>query len=180
MFCNSSIPLALNELLPNSPPKRPARETRQGEIIGMRMPSDLELEQVQNALQFDDGGMRGLACALVWCGIVYHATTFKDEDLANPSMVELARSLLAPPTIYRTPGADETASMIKRIIKQNVDAKKQAVSSYEWSMILRGLVTDKNKTLTVQAAMDMYNNNPEISAHGGTGKECIPPQDLGT
>lgn len=31
-------------------------------------------------LRFDDGGMRGLAAALCWCGIVYFVFTLKDED----------------------------------------------------------------------------------------------------
>ena len=145
----------------------------QGEIIGMGLAPDLstELDHVQNTLYFDDGGMRGLACALVWCGLVHHATSFKDEDLTHPSMMELARNLLSRPTFHRSQVGDEAAAMIRRIIKQNVDAKKQAVSSYEWSMILKNLCTDKAKALTVQDAMDMYNANPEVSAHGGHGKD---------
>ena len=90
----------------------------QGEIIGMRLAPDLstELDHVQNTLYFDDGGMRGLACALVWCGLVHHATSFKDEDLTHPSMVELARNLLSLPTFHRSQVGDEAAAMIRRII----------------------------------------------------------------
>ena len=141
-------------------------------MIGMRLPPDLstELHHVQNVLYFDDGGMRGLACALVWCGLIHHAMTFKDEDLAHPSMVELARNLLSLPTFHRAQ-TDEATAMIKRIIKQNSDAKKLPVSSYEWSVILKNLCADKTKALTVQEAMDMYNSNPEVCAHGGSGKD---------
>lgn len=152
----------------------------QGEIIGMRIvPGGAEhkMQYVQGALYFDDGGMRGLACALVWCALIHHGSTLKDEDFINPSVAELARSLLAIPTFYKNQSQDEGIEMIRRIIKQNVDAKKQAVSSYEWSMILKNLGALNNtlgKDLTVQDAMDLYNANPEVAAHGGTGKDrCI-------
>ena len=49
-------------------------------------------------LRFDDGGMRGLAAALCWCGIVYFASTLKDEDLCGGSngMADLVKDLLDP------------------------------------------------------------------------------------
>lgn len=143
----------------------------------MRMPPDDSMEDsdyVQNTIFFDDGGMRGLACALVWCGLIHHAMSLKDEDLTNPSMAELARSMLAIPIFHRSNAADESTAMIRRIIKQNVEAKKQAVSSYEWSLILKSLGSgsNKGKELTVQAALEMYNSNPEVAAHG-TAKDCL-------
>ena len=62
--------------------------------------------------------------------------------------------------------------MIKRIIKQNVDAKKLAVSSYEWFRILSRLVQDGEK-VSAQDAIAIYNNTPEVSAHGGGSSKDI-------
>lgn len=161
------------------------RPATQGEILGMRMPpdgtTDLQDASLQNTLYFDDGGMRGLACALIWCSLLYHGTTMKDEDLSHPAMADLARSLLAIPTFHRDLSADENMGMIRRIIKQNVDSKKQAVSSYEWSMILRNLAEGKpkGKALTVSDAIDLYNSNPEVAAHGsGKDRWVIKTQQL--
>ena len=123
---------------------------------------------------FDDGGVRGLACALVWCALIHHGKNMKDEDLASPNMAELARSLLSIPTFFKSQSGDDASAMIRRIIKQNVDAKKQAVSSYEWSQILRDMAANspKGKALSMQDAIDLYNQNPEVAAHGGSsGKD---------
>ena len=131
---------------------------------------------VQNALRFDDGGMKTLAAAVVWCGLVYYVMCLKEDDLAHPAIAQLARGLLALPAYYKTQG-DEAIDMIGRIIKQNVEAKKQAVSSYEWSMILKRMIANAKATkttLSLQDAINLYNSNPEVSAHGiGTGKDCI-------
>eukprot|EP00438_Fugacium_kawagutii_P020691 Skav232340 [mRNA] locus=scaffold1704:535693:541139:- [translate_table: standard] len=133
----------------------------------------MRIEENASGLRFDDGGMRGLAAALVWSGLVYYVTTLKDDEIKHPSVIELARGLLTIPTFYKTQG-DESSAMIRRIIKQNVDAKKQTVSSYEWSMILQSLVTSGKspKPISLQDAIEMYNSNPEVFAHGsGSGKD---------
>lgn len=155
----------------------------QGEIIGMRMPAEdlgADLDWRQNLLHFDDGGMRGLACAVVWCALLHHGMTLQDDELTNPSMADLARSLLTIPTFSRSHADDEAADMIRRIIKQNVDSKKMAVSSYEWSQILKSMGSGKAKALTVADAIELYNCNPEIAAHGsskdGIGWKCCSPQ----
>lgn len=135
------------------------------------MPMDdlgTDLDWVQNRLHFDDGGMRGLSCAVVWCALLHHGMTLSDEELTNPSMVELAKSLLSIPTFNRSHADDEAADMIRRIIKQNVDSKKMAVSSHEWSQILKSMGSGKAKALTVTDAIDLYNCNPEIAAHGSS------------
>ena len=116
--------------------------------------------------QFDDGGMRGLAAALVWCGVIYFCTTLDDALVRSPGIQALARNLLAIPTYFKRPSEDPAYAMIGRIIRQNVEAKKQAVSSFEWAGILANMVEDGEK-ITFQQAMDIYNNSPEVAAHGG-------------
>jgi len=62
--------------------------------------------------------------------------------------------------------------MIRRIIKQIIDAKKLPVSSFEWSQILRKMHGDGAK-LTIQEAITMYNANPQVSAYGGSSSKEI-------
>ena len=142
--------------------------------MGCRLPEDAQDDPgnwVQNTLHFDDGGMRGLACAVVWTGLIHHSMTMPDADLVTPPMAELARQLLSIPTFQKSQAGDgdEASAMIRRIIKQNVDAKKQAVSSYEWSQILKNIASNskKSKVLSLQEAIELYNCNPEVAAHGG-------------
>lgn len=121
---------------------------------------------------FDDGGLRGLASALVWSGLVYFCTTLEDSVLCQQGVIDLARSLLAIPTYCKRPDADPARAMIGRIIRQNVEAKKMAVSSFEWAQILGNLAKEGEK-LTLPQALEMYNSSPEVAAHGGgSSKDC--------
>lgn len=80
----------------------------------------------------------------------------------------LARSLLEIPTFVRSDAADEASSMIRRIVKQNVDAKKLPISSYEWSLMLQKIVKDGGHgNVSLQEIIELYNANPEVLAHGG-------------
>ena len=122
---------------------------------------------------FEDGGMRGLAGGLVWCGLLYFCADLPDQDLCTPGVKDLVRSLLSIPTFFKRPGEDPARSMIQRIIRQNVESKKLAVSSFEWSQILSSLTASGEK-ITVQDAIDLYNQSPEVVAHGsGTGKDRL-------
>ena len=101
----------------------------QGEILGVRldeeaMNDDSEWHQAQ--FLFDDGGMRGLAAALVWCGIVYFLP--EQPEGCSESIAALAKSLLEVPAFFKHQPGDPGRAMIGRIIRQNVESKKLPVS----------------------------------------------------
>lgn len=122
----------------------------------------------QGTLLFDDGGMRGLAAALCWMGLTYRCVKEPVEKLRHPSVRELVSSLLSLPTLRKSQADDPGRAMVQRIIKQNVDAKKLPVSSFEWSQILRSM----GNKVTVMDAIKIYNDSPEVHAHGsGSAKE---------
>ena len=100
------------------------------------MDDGANLEPHVQEFRFDDGGMKGLAAGLIWCGLVYFVGNLDDSVVCHGGVKELAMSLLSIPTYYRRPGQDPAHAMIGRIIRQNVEAKKMAVSSFEWSQIL--------------------------------------------
>ena len=116
--------------------------------------------------------MKALAAAVCWVGLLHMVGTLKDDEATHPSVVQLARSLLGLPAFYKPQTGDRASGMIRRIIRQHVDAKKLAVSSYEWSRILASMIKD-GEQMTVSQAVELYNSNPEVVAHGGaSSKDC--------
>ena len=78
-------------------------------------------------------------------------------------MVNLVKDLLRIPTLCKTQDSDPLTSSIRRIVSQNIDAKKLAVSSFEWSEILLRL----DDSSCAAEAIRRYNSMPEVIAHGG-------------
>lgn len=117
--------------------------------------------------EFDDGGMRGLAAAVVWIGLVYRCSREPPDLLSQPAVKELIQSMLNLPSLRKNQAEDRQMAMIQRIIKQNVDAKKMAVSSYEWAMILRSFQKQSgNESLKAADCIKIYNDTPEVVSHG--------------
>lgn len=146
----------------------------QGEMMALRLSDDMTLPEDLwhfGLLSFDDGGMKCLAGALVWVGLVYFLSKEPLEDLRHPQVLKLVKSLLRLPTIFKHQAENPAQQMIQRIIKQNVDSKKLPVSSYEWAGILVGLKPHTDESFGVTAAIDLYNQNPEVLAHGGDAGE---------
>ena len=119
-------------------------------------------------LKYDDGGARGLAACLCWLALVTlnEQGEVSEDELKLASNIAMIRSLLCMPAMYKQAEEDPTASMIKRIVKQNVDSKKLPVSSYEWSCILRRLQDSEGGSVSMSKAIDFYNNCAEVRAHG--------------
>ena len=138
----------------------------QGEILSLRLPADKDLENLDSEyglLMFDDGGQKGLAAAIVWIGCIYLLASETADNLRHPRMTSLVMSLLQIPSLHKSQAPDEVSGMLQRIIKQNVDAKTLPVSSFEWAGILQRLGPD---TISLSDAIQKYNNNPEVCAHG--------------
>ena len=51
--------------------------------------------------RYDDGGMRALACGVVWRGLIYHCNSLPKDELIKPQVVELARRLLSMPCFFK-------------------------------------------------------------------------------
>ena len=141
--------------------------------MGLRLlPGDENDESMyhQGQMCFDDGGMRGLAAALTWCGLLHHVAALPEDKFCVPAVKKLAESLLRIPTYYKMEAANEGAAMIRRIIKQNVDSKVLPISSWEWASILASM-SQKGESITVTEAIELYNGSAEIVAHGGSSSK---------
>ena len=140
--------------------------------MALRLPcAPLKLNVALNSMYFNDGSQKCLAGFIVWIALCIVAQ--KPEyalDLEHPSIVGLAASLLRIRTILKgsTSCQDELDSAVARIVKQNVDAKVQPVSSLTWACILKQL-----GERDFEAAMGKYNSHPEVVAfeasHGSGG-----------
>lgn len=152
---------------------------RQGELLGMRDRGDaMEVDDGSyhaGTLAFDDGGMRGLAAAICWIGLVYRCSKEQKDELLKPDVKDLIDGLLSIPTIRKRQSDDPQQAMINRIVKQNVDSKKLAVSSFEWSQILAKLSDNK---VSAAEAIKLYNDSPEVVAHGGSSSKDSPGDSL--
>ena len=98
-----------------------------------------------NSLFFSDGSQKCLAAFIVWVSLALAAELDENAaDLERDSVQALAASLLRIRTVVKSSldQAGEIDGAIARIVKQNVDARVQPVSSLTWCSILRALGDD--------------------------------------
>lgn len=153
----------------------------QGETVSLRLPC-APLKSVNLALgcmYFNDGSQKTLAACTVWIALMLAARIPENQpDLTHPNVVALAASLLKIRTVLKGSSIhqDELDSAVARIVKQNVDAKVQPVSSLNWAAILKQLGDDAKD---FDAAMVRYNSHPEVVAFessGGSGTISLDPK----
>lgn len=124
-----------------------------------------------NSLFFSDGSQKCLAAFIVWVSLALAAELDENAaDLERDSVQALAASLLRIRTVVKSSldQAGEIDGAIARIVKQNVDARVQPVSSLTWCSILRALGDDTS----FEMAISKYNSHPEViafEASGGAG-----------
>ena len=138
--------------------------------MALRLDADTDISEDAEqfgVLKIDDGGMKCLAGALVWAALVSVFVKEPEEELRKPGVVALVASLLKIVTFRKKEAETPALSMVSRIIKQNVDAKKLPISSFEWATILRCLRKAHDmRDFGVAEAIEMYNSHPEVRAHG--------------
>ena len=144
--------------------------------MALRLPC-LPLKPVNIALgclYFSDGSQKCLAAFMVWIGMCLASQVNGNVgNLANPLVQTTVGALLRINVVLRgsTGHSDQVDNTIARIVKQNVDAKVQPVSSLAWCSILRSL-SQGNVSIGLDAAMARYNSHPEVvafEAQGGAG-----------
>ncbi|CAK9013878.1 Uncharacterized protein SCF082_LOCUS12114 [Durusdinium trenchii] len=150
-----------------------------GETLALRLTDDIDISEDADqfgVLKIDDGGMKCLAAALVWVGLAFVFVKEPEAELRKPGVVALTSSLLKLMTFRKQQPINPAHGMIQRIIKQNVDAKKLPISSFEWANILGSLQSANDmQEFGVSDAIAIYNASPEVHAaeHGGSGTLAI-------
>ncbi|CAK9014208.1 Uncharacterized protein SCF082_LOCUS12250 [Durusdinium trenchii] len=146
-----------------------------GETLALRLTDDIDISEDADqfgVLKIDDGGMKCLAAALVWVGLAFVFVKEPEAELRKPGVVALTSSLLKLMTFRKQQPINPAHGMIQRIIKQNVDAKKLPISSFEWANILGSLQSANDmQEFGVSDAIAIYNASPE--EHGGSGTLAI-------
>ena len=146
--------------------------------MALRLDGDTDISEGAEqlgVLKIDDGGMKCLAGALVWTALVSVFVKEPEDELRKPGVVALASSLLKIMTFRKKEAETPALGMVARITKQNVDAKKLPISSFEWAGILRSMrKADDMKDFGVAEAIEMYNSHPEVRAHGDVRDSSAP------
>ena len=142
----------------------------QGEVVSMRMPDDIDMRAVEHqqagVLYFDDGSQKTLAGFMAWIGLIALSEEFEEEEYQAPGVTTLLRSLMNIGTIYKHGFDDPVDTMISRVIKQNSDSKVQPINSFQWAVLLQTMFK-ADDTVTLDDAMQRYNQHPEVQAQGG-------------
>lgn len=138
--------------------------------MAMRLPDDIDMtatmHQQAGVLYFEDGSQKTLAGLMVWVGLVGLCDGFDEEDFRAPGLITLIESLMNIGTIYKQRIADPVDTLVSRIVKQNSDSKVQPINSFQWSVMLQTLF-DKSEGVTLDTALQRYNNHPQVQAQGG-------------
>ena len=119
------------------------------------------------SLYFGDGSQKGLAALGVWVALCLAADLPHNSSspIDHPNVKALAASLLRIRTVMRgASGGPDVDSQISRIIKQNMDARVQPVSSLTWLSVLRNM----GEGVGVDVLIQKYNQHPEVVAAGTT------------
>jgi hypothetical protein len=149
----------------------------EGDILEARVPPE---DAWQNAvtdegalvsdgqLYFGEGSLRGLAAGAVFIAalLVYKNGA---HDFSEPQVVTLISSLMKIPTTRKSMDVEQSReeSLIARVLSQNKAAKTQAVSSWQWAVMLKAL----GEGVTYNDLMDKYNNHPEVVALKGEAED---------
>eukprot|EP00435_Cladocopium_sp_Y103_P021182 s564_g5.t1 len=147
---------------------------REGEMISLRLPPTSELVDAscdnqniaQGTLWFGDGSQKTLAGFTVWIAMLICWKNHR-EFIGDPQVVQLLSSLLVIPTVLKATDSATTNSLqsvIGKIVKQNSDSRVQPVSSLQWASILMAMKDEHGGKLGYDAAMDAYNQHPEVRA----------------
>ena len=147
----------------------------QGETIALRLPSQplCPGNLAMNCLYFSDGSQKTLAAFVTWLALLVAVKLpgVNEDDFQHPCVRGLVGSLLSMRTVLRgsVGVTDELDSAIARIVKQNMDAKVQPVSSVTWASILANL----GNNCTLEQAMARYHSHPEVKSLEGDASGAI-------
>ena len=115
-------------------------------------------------LKHGPGAQRSLAACIALIAYMNAMDTNKDlvdQDFTHPLVVKSVSSLFAIPTIVYTSRGNDVVDRMVMVAQQNKDAKVEAVNSWQWYMMLKGL------GCTAQQAVNHYNALPEVTSYSG-------------
>jgi hypothetical protein len=137
-----------------------------------------------NALLFDGGSKAGMAAFLCLVSVSVVAQSYKETGpgaMRDPKVVDLLKSVMSINSIYKADQAAQSShldSTISRIVKQNIDSKATAVSSWDWANLLQSLVGDDHEKVTMADAVDLYNQHPQIRGYQDSNSKGAGSLDL--
>lgn len=130
----------------------------------MRLDPDAD-PNVPSKLFFDNGSVKGLGCFICFVGLLGMTDRFSPEELGHAKAVELIGSMLHIQSLHKQNMDNALDSQIQRVIKQNMDAAAQPVTSFGWSIILKKMSRAIDEEgIDFDTALQIYNEHPSVKA----------------
>ena len=147
----------------------------QGEMVAARFdswpPENMKLAadgSIFGLLQFGDGSQKLLAAIITWICLLLTWKAHGHDAVKQPLVQSMIKSFLAIPTTVRSSDTMATPldAMLQRIAQQNVAARVQPISTFQWASILyKFLGTSGGDAETFDDMLSKYNSHPIVLAH---------------
>ena len=157
----------------------------QGETVVARFdswpPPDLpKRDDGENSLSaylyFGDGSQKMLAAMSVWIALLLVWKSHGAESLKEGLVQSMLGSFLQIVTMIKASEtlASSFEATLTRIANQNISARVQPISSFQWSCILQPFLNGASG-MTFEAAVAAYNAHPVVLAHdrNESGAGCV-------
>ncbi|CAL1152126.1 unnamed protein product [Cladocopium goreaui] len=148
---------------------------REGEMVAARFdswpPENMKLAadgSIFGLLQFGDGSQKLLAAIITWICLLLTWKAHGHDAVKQPLVQSMIKSFLAIPTTVRSSDTMATPldAMLQRIAQQNVAARVQPISTFQWASILyKFLGTSGGDAETFDDMLSKYNSHPIVLAH---------------
>ena len=127
-------------------------------------------------LYFGDGSQKMLAAMSVWIALLLVWKRHGPECLKDSLVQVMLESFLRIPTTIKASEtmASSFEATLTRIANQNVSARVQPISTFQWSCILQPFLNG-GSGMTFDAAVAAYNSHPVVLAHdrNESGAGCV-------
>ena len=147
----------------------------QGEIVAARFdswppPDDMKPDEemgIVRLLQFGDGSQKMLAAMITWICILLVWKGHGPDALRAPMVQTMIRSFLAIATTVKSTEimSSPLDAMMGRIADQNVAARVQPISSFQWAGILVNFLQGDRDSESFDDMIQKYNSHPVVVAH---------------
>ena len=125
-------------------------------------PDELKDNIVLGALWFSDGSQKMLAAMTCWVSLLMVWRHHGEGALQDSFVQTMIASFLQIPTMVKAQEAhgSQLQGLVGRIAQQNVNAKVQPISSFQWASMLKEFGSE-----SFDEALTAYNQHPDVVAH---------------
>ena len=124
-----------------------------------------EHNSIAGVLQFGDGSQKMLAAMITWVCLLMVWKGHGPDALQSPLVQTMIKSFLAIPTTIKSTEAtgNPLDAVLGRIAQQNVAARVQPISTFQWAGILVNFLDGDRESF--DDMLQKYNSHPVVVSH---------------